>query len=185
MKKTMIAGISAAALAAGVGLGATQLANADSSASPTPSASSTATNKADKDETAKGSKGERRGGRGIDQAALAKKLGVSEDDLSKAVDAAREATRPSNEQGKDQSTSKEDRQAAFAKALAKELGVDEAKVTAALKELREAADSERAAAAKEKLAEAVKSGTLTQEEADAVQKAVDKGIASVRGEKGR
>lgn len=183
MKKTMIAGISAAALAAGVGLGATQLANADSSASPTPSASSTAADKAEDGKGTKGPRGEHKGGRGIDRAALAEKLGVSEDDLSKAVDAAREATRPSS--GQDRSASREDRQAAFVKALAKELGVDEARVTAALKELRETADAERAAAAKEKLAEAVKSGKLTQEEADAVRKAIDEGIVSVRGEKGR
>ena len=56
------------------------------------------------------------------------------------------------------------------------LGVEESKVTAALEEIRAAAQAERAAALKTRLDTAVSDGTLTQTEADAVTKAVEKGV---------
>ncbi len=56
------------------------------------------------------------------------------------------------------------------------LGIDESKVTAALEELRTEEQSERAAALKTRLDKAVADGTLTQAEADAVTKAVEKGV---------
>lgn len=65
--------------------------------------------------------------------------------------------------------------AAMAKSLAESLGVEESKVTAALEEIRAAAQTERAAALKTRLDTAVGDGTLTQAEADAVTKAVEKG----------
>ncbi|WP_034593934.1 hypothetical protein [Hamadaea tsunoensis] len=88
-------------------------------------------------------------------------------------------------------------QGEFAKALAKELGVDEQKVSDALTKVREqlkpqggdqksgdrkgdqspkpdAAD--RAAKLKERLAQAVKDGKLTQAEADAITKAAEAGV---------
>ncbi|TDB77021.1 MULTISPECIES: hypothetical protein [unclassified Micromonospora] len=77
------------------------------------------------------------------------------------------------------------RQAEFAEALAKELGVPTEKVTAALEKLREQhkADrpqrpsaEERQARLKERLAQAVKDGKLTQEQADAITKAVEAGV---------
>lgn len=79
-----------------------------------------------------------------------------------------------------------DRQAKFAEALAKELGIPTEKVTAALQALRdqhrpgeqgkkpEAGD--RAAMLRERLAQAVKDGKLTQEQADAITKAVEAGV---------
>ena len=64
----------------------------------------------------------------------------------------------------------------MAKALAEKLGLAEDKVATALTELREAHQAERAAALKERLDAAVQDGTLTQAEADAVTKAVEKGV---------
>ena len=94
-----------------------------------------------------------------------------------------------------------DRQAEFAEKLAKELGVDTDKVTAALEKLREEhkpadrpdkgerggkgerpehgdrGDSvDRQAAMKERLAQAVEDGKLTQEQADAVTAAIEAGV---------
>ena len=69
-----------------------------------------------------------------------------------------------------------ERDAALAKALAAKLNIDEAKVKAALDEIRSERQAARAAALKERLDAAVAAGTLTQAEADAVQKAVDKGV---------
>jgi len=67
-------------------------------------------------------------------------------------------------------------EAELAKSLASSLGIDEAKVTAALDELKSEAQAKHAAALKTKLDKAVSSGTLTQAEADAVTKAVEKGV---------
>ncbi|MEU8182585.1 hypothetical protein AB0B86_17695 [Micromonospora sp. NPDC049047] len=81
---------------------------------------------------------------------------------------------------------KADRQGEFAEALAKELGVPTDKVTAALEKVREQhrpADrpqrptgEDRKAALKERLDQAVKDGKLTQEQADAITKAVEAGV---------
>ncbi|KAB1929914.1 hypothetical protein F8271_28170 [Micromonospora sp. ALFpr18c] len=79
-----------------------------------------------------------------------------------------------------------DRQGEFAEALAKELGVPTDKVTAALEKVREQhrpADrpqrpsaEDRQAALKQRLDQAVKDGKLTQEQADAITKAVEAGV---------
>jgi hypothetical protein len=77
-----------------------------------------------------------------------------------------------------------DRHAEFAEALAKELGVPTEKVTAALEKLREQRkadrpepnDADRQAQLKERLDQAVKDGKLTQEQADAIMKAVEAGV---------
>ncbi|MEU8085502.1 hypothetical protein AB0B57_18000 [Micromonospora sp. NPDC049101] len=88
---------------------------------------------------------------------------------------------------------KADRQNEFAEALAKELGVPTDKVTAALEKVREqhrpadrpqrpsaadrqAALKERQAALKARLDQAVKDGKLTQEQADAITKAIEAGV---------
>ncbi|WP_184188075.1 hypothetical protein [Micromonospora parathelypteridis] len=81
---------------------------------------------------------------------------------------------------------KADRQGAFADALAKELGIPADKVTAALEKIRDQhrpADrpqrpsaEDRQAALKERLDQAVKDGKLTQEQADAITKAVEAGV---------
>ena len=64
--------------------------------------------------------------------------------------------------------------------LAEKLGLTEDKVTTALKEIRAERTAQRATALKDRLAAAVKAGSLTQAEADAVQKAFDKGVISWR-----
>ena len=74
----------------------------------------------------------------------------------------------------------EKREAALAKALAEKLGVDEATVTKAFDEIRAARQADRAAEVKTKLDAAVKDGTLTQAEADAVTKAIEKGVIGGR-----
>ncbi|MET7373810.1 hypothetical protein [Micromonospora arida] len=81
---------------------------------------------------------------------------------------------------------KADRQGELAEALAKELGVPTDKVTAALKKVREQhrpadrpqrpSTEDRQAALKERLEQAVKDGKLTQEQADAITKAVEAGV---------
>ena len=76
---------------------------------------------------------------------------------------------------------REQRDAALAKALAEKLNLDEAKVAQALAEIRAARQAERAAALKERLDAAVADGTLTQAEADAVTKAVEQGVISGGG----
>ncbi|GGL97560.1 hypothetical protein [Micromonospora yangpuensis] len=112
--------------------------------------------------------------------------------------------------GTDREQRHADRQAEFAEALAKELGVDTDKVTAALEKLREehqgdrpewpgkgergergekgerggdAAD--RQEKLKERLATAVEEGKLTQEQADAITKAVESGVFPGGGGPGR
>ena len=74
----------------------------------------------------------------------------------------------------------EQREAASAKALAEKLGIDEAKVTKAFDEIRAARQADRAAELKTRLDAAVKAGTLTQAEADAVTKAIEKGVIGGR-----
>ncbi|MFY1616913.1 hypothetical protein [Micromonospora sp. WMMD736] len=81
---------------------------------------------------------------------------------------------------------KSDRQGRFAEELAKELGVPTDKVTAALEKIREQhrpadrpqrhSPEDRKAALKERLDQAVKDGKLTQEQADAITKAVEAGV---------
>jgi hypothetical protein len=88
-------------------------------------------------------------------------------------------------------------------ALAKELGLEESKVSDALKKVQEQLRAEakangeargdghmrpdgadRAAALKDRLAEAVKAGKLTQAEADAIIKAAEAGVLGGNGPRG-
>ncbi|MER6594167.1 hypothetical protein ABT214_20430 [Micromonospora purpureochromogenes] len=91
----------------------------------------------------------------------------------------------SADQGTDRQQQKADRQGEFAEALAKELGVPTEKVTAALEKLREQRKADRPerpsaedrqAALKDRLAQAVEDGKLTQEQADAITKAAEAGV---------
>ncbi|MCW3843878.1 hypothetical protein ONA70_27645 [Micromonospora yasonensis] len=91
----------------------------------------------------------------------------------------------STDQGSDRQQQRADRQQEFAAALAKELGVSTDKVTAALDKLREQhkgdrperpSTEDRQARLKERLDQAVKDGKLTQEQADAVLRAVEAGV---------
>ncbi|MEU1886045.1 hypothetical protein ABZ491_11260 [Micromonospora rifamycinica] len=91
--------------------------------------------------------------------------------------------------GTDRQSERADRQHEFAEALAKELDVDTDKVTAALEKVREQhrdrakgerperpSAEDRQEKLAERLAQAVKDGKLTQEQADAITKAVESGV---------
>lgn len=72
----------------------------------------------------------------------------------------------------------DEREAALIKALSEMLGVDEAEIKAALDEVRAAYEAEGGPAALDGyLDEAVRSGLLTQDEADAIKQAVEEGLS--------
>jgi hypothetical protein len=85
----------------------------------------------------------------------------------------------------DKQKQRADRQAALAAALAKELGIDQAKVADALQKaeasLQAQAKTERQNALKTRLDEAVKAGTLTQAQEDAILKAAEAGVLPYGG----
>jgi hypothetical protein len=112
----------------------------------------------------------------MDAAELATKLGVDEAKVTEALQAFREANKPTTPPAEGEKPDAATREAALAKSLAASLGIDEAKVTAALDELRTAEQAEHAAALKTRLDKAVTDGKLTQAEADAVTKAVEAGV---------
>ena len=181
--KRLTLGVAAGALALGAGLGVTGVASAATTPSPSATESgTTAEGTAPGDGTAPGGFG-RHGGHGGDRgqlaADLASKLGVDEAKVTEAIQAFREANKPSAPPTEGSTETRPDRtamDAALAKSLAEKLGIEEAKVTAALAEIRSEAQAERAAALKSRLDKAVSEGTLTQAEADAVTKAVEKGV---------
>lgn len=74
------------------------------------------------------------------------------------------------------SPQQDEREAALIKVLSEMLGVDEAEVKAALDEVRAAYEAEGPAAVDAWLDEAVRSGILTQAEADAIRQAVEEGL---------
>lgn len=172
-----LAATATGALALGLGVGVAGLASANPTTSPSPSvsASAGATAGAPLD-------GHRRvPGRGDreDRLApqLAAKLGVDQAKVRTALQDFRKANRPTSYP--DPGTAKTKHDAALAGALAGALKVDQAKVATALTEIRAARHAEQAQAVTDRLARAVKAGTLTQAEADAVKKAADAGIVHV------
>lgn len=180
-------GIAAAAgvLALGAGVGVAGLAQAQPTPSPgSPSSSaspSTGTDRPGGDTDRRDGRGGRGFFGGESAAQLAEKLGVTEAKVTEALRAIaeeRRANRPSQDPSASPSQRPDpaERDAELAKALAEKLGLAEDKVATALTELREARQAERAAALKERLDAAVQAGTLTQAEADAVTKAVEKGV---------
>lgn len=185
MNKKLIAGAAGVALLTGVGLSVPMLAQAESATNSTkaaPAAGGTATASTDRHR----GHGNGRGDRGIDASALAAKLGLTETTVSDAIAAIRDgqdgANRPSadaTQEGKD--AARQARQAAFITALAAELNVDEASVSTAVEEIKAEHEATEAAEHTAVLEQAVTDGTLTQVEADAVQKASDAGIVSIRG----
>ena len=75
------------------------------------------------------------------------------------------------------SPEQQEREAALIKVLAEMLGVDETEIKAALDEVRAAYETEGPAALDAYLDEAVRSGLLTQDEADAIKQAVEEGLS--------
>lgn len=179
--KKMTLGLSATALALGAGIGVAGMASATTTPTPAPSASSSAP--AD-GSTAQGGMGKHggRGGHGVQASALAEKLGVEEAKVTEALQAFREANKPSTPPAEGTAPTEgtrpdpATRDAALAKSLAEALGIEESKVTAALEELRTERQADKAAALKSRLDQAVTDGKLTQAEADAVTKAVENGV---------
>lgn len=181
-KKRIALGLSAAALALGAGLGVAGAASATTTPSPTPSAPAVA------GDGAAGERGGHHGRGGMDRgdrlenlaAKLAAKLGVEEAKVTEAFQSFREANKPGTRPADGSRPDRDAIESALAKSLAEALGIDEAEVTSALEEVRTEARAEataaRAEALKTRLDAAVADGTLTQAEADAVAKAVEKGV---------
>ena len=186
--KVVVASAAAGALALGVGVGLAGFASADPTTTPSPNPSASAP----ADPGRGGGPGGHRGGRGFGGAdlaeQLAERLDVTEAQVTRALQEIRDADRPakpSTAPSADPSAAptRPDptaREAALAKALAEKLGVDETKVTKAFAEIRAAREADRAAELKTKLDAAVADGTLTRAEADAVTKAVEKGVIGSR-----
>ncbi|HYI54583.1 MAG TPA: hypothetical protein VEX57_11500 [Microlunatus sp.] len=186
--KVVVASAAAGALALAVGVGLAGLASADPTTTPSPNPSASAP----ADPGRGGGPGGHRGGRGFGGAdlaeQLAERLDVTEAEVTRALQEIRDADRPakpSTAPSADPSAAptRPDptaREAALAKALAEKLGVDETKVTKAFAEIRAAREADRAAELKTKLDAAVADGTLTRAEADAVTKAVEKGVIGSR-----
>ncbi len=189
--KTTALAVAAGVLTLGAGVGAATLASADPTPSPSTSPSQTAPAPAPEKGGPDGHRGPGgRGDRGLMQQELAKtlasKLGVTETSVTKALKTFRDTNKPAGKPTPGAKpapgTAKPDpsaRDAAMATSLAKSLGLDVAKVTKALDEIRAAGRADRAAALKTRLDAAVKAGTLTRAEADAVTKAVDRGVINV------
>lgn len=118
-------------------------------------------------------------------AAGALAVGIAAPTVASAAAGSSPTPSPSSSEGTAGQQQRADRKAEFAEALAKELGVPTEKVTAALEKLREQRmaerparpdAAERKAQLKERLDQAVKDGKLTQEQADAIMKAVETGV---------
>ncbi|GAA1526030.1 hypothetical protein [Nocardioides humi] len=168
----------AALLAAGAVAGGATAATLSASADDDTSTPSTASGKRPGGPGGPGGHGH---GPGVDTAALAEALGVSEDEVEKAVAAVREqlkaSSRPTSRPTDAERTERED---AFAQALAEELGVDQDDVTAALAEVRAARAAQRRTDLVERLDEAVADGTLSEDDKASVLKAYDAGVLGGR-----
>jgi hypothetical protein len=178
----------AALLAAGAvagGASATALtAHADDTTGTTGTTGTSGASSATADAAHPGPGGPGGHGPGLDTAALAKALGVGEDDLQDALQAVRDqlrpddATAPAAGEPPTHPTEAERaaHEAALAKALAEELGIDEAKVSAALDDVRAAHDAERRQGLSDRLDQAVTEGALTAGDKASVLKAFDAGV---------
>ena len=195
-KVASVAAVGAAAAA--IGLGVSQVARADdATATPTPSATSTQgdPNQGTTDSTPGNGRGWGPGGRhggglgpgmgmgkgmgkGADLAALATKLGVDQTKLEDALKAVRDELKAGRTPGQGAATKPDPAtmQDELATKLASKLGIDAAKVKAAFADLRAAHEADEQKAFDDRLALAVKDGTLTQAVADAVKKAAKAGV---------
>ncbi len=179
-KTTVAAAVAGSALAlTGIVAGATAAA---ADPTPTPSAGPSASSSPSADPKEAPNDQDRQGpGRhggpgGVSAAALAEKLGLTEDKVAEALQAIRQELRPDRDTAPDAKPAPAELRSELAKLLGEKLGVEQSAVEQALTELREAAQADGIAALKERLAEAVKAGTLTQAEADAVVKAAEAGV---------
>lgn len=163
-RKHLLAGLATAGVL-GIGIAAPTMAFAEDNASPNPNTSTSF------------NRDERRAERRAQVAeALAKELGVSTEQVTAAMDKLRADHQASGQRGQFRDDA--------AEALAKELGLPVEKVTAALEKVRaefgptgrpmNAEDRKERMA--ERLAQAVEDGKLTQEQADAIIKAVESGV---------
>lgn len=167
-----------AAIAAGIGASA---AMADTT-TPTPSATATAAPSQPGASIGRGAGGpggpggHRGGPGGMDAAALATKLGLTEAKVSAALEkvrAAQKPTTPPAEGTKPTDAELQAREKARVAALAKELGVSEAKVQAALDAVKADREASRRSALSSRLDAAVKAGTLSAADKASVLKAFD------------
>lgn len=183
------AGVSAVAVAAVLGLGIANIAQADDSTTSTPSPTSTSSTDANRGGGMGHGKGGMmgRGAKAEELAAdLATKLGVDQAKVEDALDAVRDDVKAARKAGgKPTDADRDAMRQTFADALAKELGVDAARVTDALDAVQQERQAERfaehEAELKERLADAVTDGKLTQAEADAVLKAAKAGVIGMGG----
>ena len=180
------------AAAAAIGLGVSQGARADDATTTTPTPTATSTQAGPNQGTTDSTPGNGRGwgpggrhggmgpgmGKGVDLAALATKLGVDQTKLEDALKAVRQdlKAKPAPGQGTATKPDPATMQDELATKLASELGIDAAKVKAAFADLRAAHEADEQKAFDDRLAQAVKDGTLTQAEADAVKKAARAGV---------
>ena len=160
-------GVAGAIAGMGLAVGGVAMANADA---PTTTTSTTST-------SAAAQPGPGRDG-GQLAATLAKQLGLSESKVKAALDAVRDAQKPTKSADGTKPTPPTEaeraaHQAAFIKALAAKLDVSEAKVKAALAVAQTEARATERADLKTKLDAAVKAGTLTDADEASVLKAFD------------
>ena len=172
-KKKIATGAAATLLALSAGLGVAS--GAWASTTPTPAPSATAT------EGGSAPGGQAKSGPrpmvlGVNAAELASKLGVDQAKVTEALKAFHKANRPAAGTGTGTRPNREERESALAASLAQSLGLDEETVRKALDDLQTQRQTERAAALKTRLDDAVANGTLTQAEADGAAKAVEKGV---------
>jgi hypothetical protein len=114
---------------------------------------------------------------GAEVADLATRLGVAESTLRDALKGAKDDLKAAHQAtGALRSGQRDAALDAFADALAKRLGLSSSTVRTALDEVRASHDADRQQAFDDRLDQAVKDGTLTQAEADAVRKAARAGV---------
>jgi len=173
------------ALATGIGAsqalaaGSTPSPSATSSTSPQQSGESGTTDQDCRGPGGPGGPGRGGHGHGMDAAALASALGLSEDKVQTALDTVREQLKPTSPPAEGSKPSEADRAAKEKErvaALAKALGVSEAKVQAALDKVEAAEKTEHRTQLSTRLDTAVKDGKLTAADKESVLKAYDAGV---------
>ncbi len=126
-------------------------------------------------------------GKGADLTELATALGVTETKLQDALTAVRDdlkaarkgsSTTPGTPSAKPDPATRQDE---LATKLAGKLGISADTVTKAMANVRASHEADEQKAFDDRLAAAVKAGTLTQSEADAVKKAAKAGLVGMHG----